>query len=86
MGKNLEFEIGLPYCLPTIQETLDSFKKLWTSLDHNIEILYENIQIKKTAALIVTCRLLQFVQSSKASLNQILHSKVSIVQLGPNLS
>ena len=42
--QDLEFEIGLPDCLPTFQENLNSFKKLWTSLDHNIELLYENIE------------------------------------------
>ena len=42
--QELEFKIGLPDCLPTFQENLNSFKKLWTSLDHNIELLYENIE------------------------------------------
>ena len=54
---------------------------LITTLNYSMKTLKITIQIKNTAALIVTSRLLQFVQSSTASLNQILHSKVSILSL-----
>ena len=42
--KDLEIEIGLPDRLPTFKENLDIFKTFWMSLDHNLELLYENIQ------------------------------------------
>ena len=42
--KDLETEIGLPDRLPTFRENLDVFKTFWMSLDHNLELLYENIE------------------------------------------
>ena len=42
--KDLEIEIGLPDRLPTFKENLDIFKTFWMSLDHNLELLYENIE------------------------------------------
>ena len=41
---DLEIEIGLPDKLPTFKENLDLFKTLWMNLDHNLELLYENIE------------------------------------------
>ena len=42
--KDLDFEIDLPDILPTFKENLDSFRKLWISLDYDIELLYENLE------------------------------------------
>ena len=54
---------------------------LITILNYPMKTLKINKLIKNTAALTVTSRLLQFVQSSTASLNQTHHSKVSILSL-----
>ena len=35
--KDLDFEIDLPDSRPTFKENLDSFRKLWMSLDYDIE-------------------------------------------------
>ena len=42
--QDLQFKISLPDCLPTFQENFNAFKRLWMSLDHNIELPYENIE------------------------------------------
>ena len=42
--KDLEIEIGLPDRLPTFRENLDLFKTLWETLDHSLDLLYENIE------------------------------------------
>ena len=39
--KDLEFEIQLPNTLPSYKE---NFEALWTSLDYDIQLLYENVQ------------------------------------------
>ena len=46
--KDLDFEIDLPDTLPTFTENLDSFRKLWMSLDYDIELLYENLETHST--------------------------------------
>ena len=46
--KDLDFEIDLPDTLPTFTENLESFRKLWMSLDYDIELLYENLETHST--------------------------------------
>ena len=42
--KDLDFEIKLPNCLPTYEENFDVFKSLWISLEHDVNLLFENIR------------------------------------------
>ena len=42
--KDLEFEIQLPNTLPSYKENFEAFRTLWTSLEYDIELLYENVQ------------------------------------------
>ena len=46
--KDLDFEIDLPDSRPTFKENLDSFRKLWMSLDYDIELLYQNLENHQT--------------------------------------
>ena len=41
--KDLQQEIKLPYALPSYQENFDTFKSLWITLDHDVDILFENV-------------------------------------------
>ena len=42
--KDLEYEIQLPNSQPSYEENLKAFRKLWISLDYDIQLLYENIR------------------------------------------
>ena len=42
--KDINFEIKLPNYLPTYDANFDAFKSLWTNLDYNLELLYENVR------------------------------------------
>ena len=42
--KDIDFEISLPNSLPSFQDNYLKFKSLWMALDHNIDLLYENIE------------------------------------------
>ena len=42
--KDLDNEIKLPNSLPTYSENFTTFKSLWRSLDHDVNLLYENIE------------------------------------------
>ena len=42
--KDINFEILLPNYLPTYDANFDAFKSLWTNLDYNLELLYENVR------------------------------------------
>ena len=42
--KDLDFEIKLPNSLPTYEENFDVFKSLWISLEHDVNLLFENIR------------------------------------------
>ena len=46
--KDLDFEIKLPNSRPSYEENLTIFKSLWMSLDHDVKLLYENIESHKT--------------------------------------
>jgi hypothetical protein len=42
--KELDREIRLPNYLPSYEENFESFKSMWTSLDYDIKILFENVK------------------------------------------
>ena len=42
--KDINFKIKLPNYLPTYDANFDAFKSLWTNLDYNLELLYENVR------------------------------------------
>ena len=41
--KDTLYEIKLPNALPTYQENFETFKSLWTSLDYDVDLLFENV-------------------------------------------
>ena len=42
--KDLDREIKLPNYLPNYDENFESFKSMWTSLDYDIKIMFENVK------------------------------------------
>ena len=42
--KDLNTEIKLPNYLPSYEENFESFKSMWTSLDYDLRILFENVK------------------------------------------
>ena len=43
-NKDLDNEIKLPNSLATYRENFTAFKSFWRSLDHDVNLLYENIE------------------------------------------
>ena len=41
--KDTPYEIKLPKALPTYQENFETFKSLWTSLDYDVDLLFQNV-------------------------------------------